>query len=40
MRGELNGLVRCKKAGYTKSVEILVNLFALGFCNNVKLNAT
>ena len=37
LRGKLNRLVRRTK-GYTKSVEMLVNLLALVFCAKLKLN--
>ena len=39
LRGKLNRLVRRTK-GYTKSIEILVNLLALVFCDKLKLNTT
>ena len=39
LRGKLNRLVRRTK-GYTKSVEMLVNLLALVFCAKLKLNTT
>ena len=39
LRGKLNRLVRRTK-GYTKSVDMLVNLLALVFCAKLKLNAT
>ena len=39
LRGKLNRLVRRTK-GYTKSIEMLVNLLALVFRAKLKLNAT
>ena len=39
LRGKLNRLVRRTK-GYTKSIEMLVNLLALVFCDKLKLNTT
>ncbi len=39
LRGKLNRLVRRTK-GYTKSIEMLVNLLALVFCAKLKLNTT
>ena len=39
LRGKLNRLVRRTK-GYTKSVDMLVNLLALVFCYKLKLNTT
>ena len=39
LRGKLNRLVRRTK-GYTKSVDMLVNLLALVFCDKLKLNTT
>ena len=39
LRGKLNRLVRRTK-GYTKSIEMLVNLLALVFLAKLKLNAT
>ena len=39
LRGKLNRLVRRTK-GYAKSIEMLVNLLALVFCDKLKLNTT
>ena len=39
LRGKLNRLVRRTK-GYTKSVDVPVNLLALVFCDKLKLNTT
>ena len=39
LHGKLNWLVRPTK-GYTKSVDMLVNLLALVFCAKLKLNTT
>ena len=39
LRGKLRLLVRRTK-GYTKSVDMLVNLLALVFCAKLKLNTT
>ena len=39
LRCKLNRLVRRTK-GYTKSIEMLVNLLALVFCDKLKLNTT
>ena len=39
LRGKLNRLVRWTK-GCAKSIEMLVNLLALVFCDKLKLNTT